>query len=178
MRDGWPLRDLARSVTTRRPNGTKLLFPSFTRLFRRSRQTSKIDLSVARVSDPEMQRHPTSFQRRSLSGRFPQPEGMFRTTGREQLSQIQMTNYHAAITANIRLDAGVETRREFEIESELMGRRYSFTIAASEFARMDWPIEWMASSAITYPNQRDYARTATQSFSITAEERCIFSPTP
>jgi hypothetical protein len=100
------------------------------------------------------------------------PDGMFRTTGREQLSQIQMTNYQAAITTNIRLDDGVETRREFKIESELMGRKFNFTIAASEFARMDWPIERMGSSA-----QRDYARTAIQSFSITAEERCIYTHT-
>ena len=50
------------------------------------------------------------------------PEGMFRvTTKGEQLSQVQLSNYRAAITTNIRLDDGVETRREFEIESELMG---------------------------------------------------------
>ena len=42
---------------------------------------------------------------------------------------------------------------------------------------MDWPIEHMGSAAITYPNQREYARTAIQSFSITAEERCIYTHT-
>lgn len=106
------------------------------------------------------------------------PDGMFRvTTKGERLTQIQLTNYQAAITTNIRLDDGVETRREFEIASELMGRKSRFTIPASEFARMDWPIERMGSAAITFPNQRDYARTAIQSFSIIAEERCVYTHT-
>jgi Domain of unknown function (DUF3854) len=102
------------------------------------------------------------------------PEGLFRTTGREQLSQVQLTNFQATITANIRLDDGVETRREFEIAAELMGRKFSFTIPASEFASMDWAIEWMGAAAITFPNQRDYARTAMQSLSMAAEERSIY----
>jgi hypothetical protein len=43
------------------------------------------------------------------------PDGMFRiTTKGERLTQVQLTNYQAAITTNIRLDDGVETRREFE----------------------------------------------------------------
>jgi hypothetical protein len=105
-------------------------------------------------------------------------DGMFRvTTKGERLSQVQLTNYQATIITNIRLDDGVETRREFEIVSELMGRKYRFTIAASEFGSMEWPIERMGAPAITFPNQRDYARTAIQSLSITAEERCIYSHT-
>ena len=103
---------------------------------------------------------------------------MFRvTTKGEQVSQVQLTNYRAAVITNIQLDDGVETKREFEIESELMGQRSRFTITASEFAGMDWPIERMGSAAITFPNQREYARTAIQSFSMTAEERCIYTHT-
>ena len=102
------------------------------------------------------------------------PEGLFRTTGRDQLSQVQMTNFQAMITANIRLDDGIETKREFEIESVLMGRKFRFTVAAPEFARMDWPIEQLGAAAITFPNQRDYARTAIQSLSVTAEEQSIY----
>jgi len=106
------------------------------------------------------------------------PEGMFRVTKKGELeSQVQLTNYRAAVITNIQLDDGVETRREFEIESELLGRAYRFTIPASEFAGMDWPIERMGSAAITFPNQREYTRTAIQSFSMTAEERCIYTHT-
>jgi hypothetical protein len=106
------------------------------------------------------------------------PHGMFRVTQRgERLSETQLCNYRASIKANVRLDDGVETKREFEIESELLGRSFQFTIPASEFTRMDWPIAQMGSGAITFPNQREYARTAIQSFSMTAEERCIYTHT-
>lgn len=105
-------------------------------------------------------------------------DGMFRvTTHGERLSQVQLTNFRATIITNIQLDDGVEAKREFEIDSELMGRRFRFTASASEFARMDWPIERMGSAAIIFPNQRDYARAAIQSFSFTAEERCIYTHT-
>jgi hypothetical protein len=107
-----------------------------------------------------------------------QAEGLFRVTTRDgQLSQVQLSNYQAKIKTNIRLDDGVETKREFEIEAELMGRQFRFTIPASEFAGMDWPIEQMGPAAITFPNQRDYARTAIQSDSLTAKERCIYTHT-
>ena len=103
---------------------------------------------------------------------------MFRVTTKGELqSQVQLTNYHAAIITNIRLDDGVETKREFEITAELMGRRTQFAIPSSEFSRMEWPIDRMGSAAITFPNQREYARTAIQSLSITAEERCVYAHT-
>jgi hypothetical protein len=106
------------------------------------------------------------------------PEGMFRvTTKGEQSSQVQLTSYKAAIVTSIRLDDGVETKSEFEIESELMGRAYRCTIPAAEFAGMDWPIKMMGPAAITYPTQREYARTAIQSFSLAAEERCVYTHT-
>jgi hypothetical protein len=106
-------------------------------------------------------------------------EGLFRVTSKgEQSSQVQqLTSYKAAVVTNIRLDDGLEAKSEFEIVSELMGRTYRFTIPSSEFAGMDWPIEKMGPAAITYPNQREYARTAIQSFSLTAEVRCIYTHT-
>jgi hypothetical protein len=102
------------------------------------------------------------------------PEGMFRST---ELSRTQLSNYQAAIRTSIILDDGVETKREFEIEAELIGRRYQFTIPAHNFARMDWPIEEMGPAAITFPNLKEYARTAIQSFSFVAEERRIYTHT-
>ena len=106
------------------------------------------------------------------------PEGMFRVTKKgEVLTEIQLTNYRAEVITNIQLDDGVETKREFEVEAELMGRPSRFTIAASAFARMEWPIERMGSAAITYPNQREYARAAIQWSSLSAVERCIYTHT-
>lgn len=101
---------------------------------------------------------------------------MFRTTTRvDQLVEIQLANYRASIVTNICLDDGVETKREFEVECELTGRQFGFTIPASRFAPMDWPIEQMGPHAITFPNQKEYARAAIQSFSMTAEERRVYT---
>jgi hypothetical protein len=104
------------------------------------------------------------------------PEGMFRVTTRgEQLVEIQLANYRASIVTNFCLDDGVETKREFEIECELTGRRFGFTVPAARFAPMDWPIEQMGPHAITFPNQKEYARAAIQSFSMSAEERNVYT---
>jgi hypothetical protein len=113
---------------------------------------------------------PPQFQSRS--------EGMFRVTQKgERLSETQLSNYRASIITNILLDDGVETKREFEIEAELLNRTFRFTIPASQFGNMDWPMEQMGPAAITLPNQREYTRTAIQYHSMTAEERCIYTHT-
>ena len=106
------------------------------------------------------------------------PEGLFRITGQgEKQSRHQLTNYSASIRSSVVLDDGVESRREFEIVAELIGRESRFTIPASEFIGMEWPIKLLGPGAITYPNQRDYARTAIQSLSLAAEERVTFTHT-
>ena len=113
---------------------------------------------------------PAQFQSR--------PEGMFRTLAKgEHLSETQLSNYRAAIKTSFTLDDGIETKREFEIESELMGRPFRFAIPALQFSGMDWAIEQMGPGAITFPNQREYARTAIQWFSMTAEDRRIYTHT-
>ena len=106
------------------------------------------------------------------------PAGMFRVTKRgELLTEVRLTNYHAAVITNVQLDDGVDTKREFEVVAELMGRPSTFTISSGEFSRMEWPMEQLSPSAITYPTQREYARTAIQSFSMGAEERHIYTHT-
>jgi hypothetical protein len=106
------------------------------------------------------------------------PKGMFRVvTEGDMMRRSQLSNYEASIRRSVILDDGVESRREFEIESQLMGREHGFTIPATSFPRMDWPIEQMGPAAITFPNQKEYARTAIQSFSLTAEERRVYAHT-
>ena len=95
----------------------------------------------------------------------------------ERLSQTQLTNYCASVKTNICLDDGLELKREFEIQADLLGSSFRFTLPASKFAAMDWPIEQMGSGAITFPNQREYARTAIQSLSATAEHLCVYTHT-
>ena len=106
------------------------------------------------------------------------PDGLFRFASRGEVqSKIQLTNFGAAIITNIQTDDGVEASREFEIESEMFGRKTRFTVPASELAAMNWPIERLGAAAIVFTNQRGYAQTAIQSLSLTATEKCIFTHT-
>jgi hypothetical protein len=75
------------------------------------------------------------------------------------------------------LDDGLDVRSEFEIEAELLGRHFNLTVTASEFATMDWPIKQIGPTAITYPGQREHARTAIQSCSLSASERHVYTHT-
>ena len=59
---------------------------------------------------------------------------MFRVVQKgERLTETQLSNYRASIKTNIQFDDGVETRSEFEIESEHLGFTYRFTVAAAKF---------------------------------------------
>jgi hypothetical protein len=111
---------------------------------------------------------PPQFQQR--------PDGIYRVTTRgQQLVETQLTNFQASIVTNICLDDGVETKREFELQCELTGRSFGFTIPSARFSPMDWPIEQMGPYAITFPNQKEYARTAIQSHSVSAEEQRVYT---
>jgi hypothetical protein len=90
------------------------------------------------------------------------------------LQVTQLTNYKASIIANVLLDDGLEVRREFEIEADLFGKLSTITISASEFTAMEWAIKYLGSVAITYPNQREYARAAIQCCSMAATERRVY----
>jgi hypothetical protein len=105
-------------------------------------------------------------------------EGMFRVVRNgEELSRRPLSNFAAVIKTNLILDDGIETSREFEIEAALLGQAYRFTIPAAEFARMEWPIQRMMGCAIIYPNQKEYARAAIQSFSYMAQVRVTYTHT-
>ena len=113
---------------------------------------------------------PPQFQSRS--------DGMFRTTNHgDRLSDVKLTNFRSAIITNLRVDDGVETKRELEIEAEILGQKSRFSMSAAEFSNMGWPVERLGAAAIVYPNQREYARTAIQSCSLTAKETCIYTHT-
>jgi hypothetical protein len=50
-----------------------------------------------------------------------------------------------------------------------------FTVPAARFGSMDWVIEKLGPQAITYPNQKEYARAAIQASSLTSEECTVFT---
>ena len=104
--------------------------------------------------------------------------GIYRITRHgDQLRQTQLTNFNAVIKASIILDDGVETTREFEIDAELLGRKFNFAVAASQFASLDWAIERIGPAATVYAGQRESARVAIQSSAITATESRIYTHT-
>lgn len=106
------------------------------------------------------------------------PDGLLRISGRgDRLTQYHLTNFNARIVTNICLDDGVEASRHLEIEAELHGSRHRFTISASAFAAMNWPIEQLGAAAIVHPNQKDYARTAIQALSLAAAEQRVYTHT-
>ena len=113
---------------------------------------------------------PPQFQQRA--------EGIFRVSSQEdRLTETQLTNFQANVTGNICVDDGVETSRKFEIEATLNGNSFHFSVPSSRFSLMEWPLSEMGPNAITYPNQKDYARTAIQTTAVTAKERRVYSHT-
>jgi hypothetical protein len=105
-------------------------------------------------------------------------DGMYRVIRKGEVqTKHRLTTFAAEVTANIILDDGVETSREFRITAELMAQRYEFTVTAAEFSAMEWPIKQLGVSAITFPNQLQYARTAIQNRSFAAEHRRIYMHT-
>ena len=106
------------------------------------------------------------------------PTGMYRIAQHgEQLRKTQLTNFNAVIKESVLLDDGLEARREFEIESELFARKVNFTVAASEFATLEWAIKEIGPAATIYPGQRESARAAIQASAISARERRVFAHT-
>lgn len=93
------------------------------------------------------------------------------------LVEVPVTNFLATVKNTRVLDDGIENKREFEIAAEFMGRRFEFTLSASQFLRMAWPIEHIGPAAMIFPNEMQYARAAIQSFSTNASEERVHTHT-
>jgi hypothetical protein len=118
---------------------------------------------------------------RRLSGhpyRISHAGGMVRVVEKKAGTEIvPLANFVATIQEDITEDDGVETRRFFRIAARLGNRDYSFIIAASELALMNWAIEHIGPSAIVNPNQQDWVRAAVQSLSTSIQQRRIYTHT-
>ncbi len=90
---------------------------------------------------------------------------------------VQLTNFTARITTEIRTDDGAEQHLTFEIEASLKGRQARFTLAAKQFSGMNWPLEHLGAEAIVYPGSslREHARTAIQLLSPDPTKRRVFA---
>jgi hypothetical protein len=90
-----------------------------------------------------------------------------------------LTNFTAKITADVVEDDGAEVQRRFEVEAELEGCQYAFTIPGTQFAGMGWPAEHLGANAIVFPGfgLKDHARAAIQATSGCVSSRRVYAHT-
>ena len=88
----------------------------------------------------------------------------------------RLCNFTARIVTDIVEDDGATETRYFEIEASQSGERKRFVVSAEEFTAMNWPLEKLGASAITYPSfNRERLRAAIQYISTGVEERRVFA---
>jgi hypothetical protein len=92
---------------------------------------------------------------------------------------VRLTNFAARIVADLVEDDGVETRRQFELEAFLGGRRFQFAVTAAEFAGMGWVTKQLGAGAVLSPGSslKDHARAAIQVLSDDVPERRVYTHT-
>ncbi len=105
------------------------------------------------------------------------PQGMvwLSLTKAGDVEEVPVTNFPARIKTTKLLDDGIEIKREFEVAAEFMGRRFEFTLSASRFTSMKWPLEHIGPGAFVFPHKQEYARAAIQSFSTAATDERIYT---
>jgi hypothetical protein len=111
---------------------------------------------------------------------FANSAGMFRRRGGEEDGVVQLTNFSAQIVASIIRDDGTETETALQIEAELRGRTHSFTIPASVFPGMNWPVAQIGPDAIVCAgvSAKDHGRAAIQCLSrFPIARRVVFTHT-
>ena len=104
---------------------------------------------------------------------------------------VPLANFNARITTDVvqaelvpgrvrpRQDDGAEEQRLYEMEAELNGHRYHFTIPSGRFAGMGWVPEHLGAMAIVYPGSllKDHAKVAIQVRSGDVPIRRVFAHT-
>jgi len=85
-----------------------------------------------------------------------------------------VANFIARIVSDVLLDQDAWQQREFGVEAELAGHRFSFRVPAAEFQRMGWVLKHLGPQAIVYPGQQQHARAAIQWLSGPIRQERIF----
>jgi hypothetical protein len=90
---------------------------------------------------------------------------------------VRLTNFMAKIVSETVEDDGVERRLTFEVNATLQGHSANFTMPASEFVTMNWPIERLGAQAVVYAGQgaKDHARAAIQLLSEDVVKQTVFT---
>lgn len=105
------------------------------------------------------------------------PNGLWLTRStRDGPVDQRLANFTARITAGVIEDDGAEVRQSFAIEAEMKGQRRSFTIPATNFMAMGWPVEHLGPEAIVFAGlgTKDHARVAIQMLSDDVSGRHIY----
>ncbi len=92
--------------------------------------------------------------------------------GRVRLTPL--ANFSARIVRDLILEDDAESRRDFGIEAELGGQKFSFVVAAREFGGMGWVLRHLGPQAIIYPGQQQHARAAIQALSGPVRKERLF----
>lgn len=90
-----------------------------------------------------------------------------------------LTNFVATIVGDVQRDDGVEITRALALEATLHERPVRFTLPATQFAAMAWPIEHLGAEAVIYPGSsiRSHAQVAIQLLSGTVPSRLVYTHT-
>jgi hypothetical protein len=90
---------------------------------------------------------------------------------------VALTNFIAEIKGDTTEDDGAETRCVFDIEATINGRTEQFSIPASQFVAMRWPVEFLGTRAVIFPGCHDHARCAIQLLSKNVTRRRLITHT-
>jgi hypothetical protein len=96
-----------------------------------------------------------------------------RPNGRLKITPL--ANFSARIVRDIICDENSERHREFALEVEVTGQKFSFVVSAAEFAGMRWVLCRVGPQAIIYPGQQQHARAAIQYLSRQVPQEHVFT---
>ena len=91
----------------------------------------------------------------------------------------RLTNFIARIVKDVVEDDGVEQKRLFEIEAELRGRKYRFTVPENEYESLRWRTKHLGAGAVLYAGsmKKDHTRVAIVELSGEIPEKSVFAHT-
>ena len=89
----------------------------------------------------------------------------------KRAGRVRLTNFTAAIAADIEEDDGTDTRRTFEVVATLDGRTTRFMVPAAQFRSMNWVADRLGATAVLFPGAKAHAPLAIQMLSNPAVQK-------
>jgi len=132
-----------------------------------------LGLATRELKSPPQEEKPDSPYRATPSGL------VFDKPTQDGSIPVPLANFNARIITDVVQDDGAEEQRLYEMETELNGHRYHFTIPSGRFAGMGWVPEHLGAMAIVYPGSllKDHVRVAIQVHSGDVPTRWVFTHT-